>query len=58
MSGIIVAMMGITVGTPGLATPIAGFAVSVAQNGTRALIAAAGCIVVSVFSWFYRTCNI
>ena len=30
LSGIIVAMMGITVSTPGLATPIAGFAVSVA----------------------------
>lgn len=47
-SGIIVAVMGLTVSTPGMATPIAGFAISVAQNGPRALIAAAGCIVVSV----------
>ncbi len=52
MSGIIVAIMGLTVSTPGLATPIAGFAVSVAENGTRALIAAAGCIVVSVIAAF------
>ena len=52
MSGIIVAIMGIKVGTPGLATPIAGFAVSVAQNGTKALIAAAGCVVVSILAGF------
>ena len=52
MSGIIVALMGITVGTPGLATPIAGFAVSVAQNGTNGLIAAAGCMVVSIIAGF------
>lgn len=52
MSGIIVALMGVKVSTPGLATPIAGFFVSVAENGTNALIAAAGCIVVSVLAGF------
>ncbi len=52
MSGIIVAMMGLSIDTPGLATPIAGFAVTVGQNGPRALIAAAGCIVVSVLAAF------
>ena len=52
MSGIIVAIMGIKVGTPGLATPIAGFAVSVAQNGTKALIAALGCAIVSILAGF------
>ncbi|WP_042275124.1 PTS sugar transporter subunit IIC [[Clostridium] dakarense] len=52
MSGVIVASMGLTVSTPGMATPIAGFAISVAQNGTRALIAAAGCIVVSILGAF------
>jgi len=52
MSGIIVAVMGLEVSTPGTATPIAGFAISVAQNGPRALIAAAGCIVVSIIAGF------
>ncbi|MEG1311612.1 MAG: PTS sugar transporter subunit IIC [Romboutsia sp.] len=52
MSGVIVAMMGLTVSTPGMATPIAGFAVTVGQNGPRALIAAAGCIVVSILAAF------
>lgn len=52
MSGIIVAVMGLSIDTPGLATPIAGFAVTVGQNGPRALIAAAGCIVVSVLAAF------
>lgn len=52
MSGIIVAMMGLEVSTPGTATPIAGFAISLAQNGTPALIAAAGCVVVSVLGGF------
>lgn len=52
MSGVIVAYMGLTVSTPGMATPIAGFAISVAQNGTKALIAAAGCIVVSILGAF------
>ncbi len=52
LSGIIVAVMGLSIDTPGLATPIAGFAVTVGQNGPRALIAAAGCIVVSVLAAF------
>lgn len=52
MSGIIVAMMGLEVSTPGTATPIAGFAISLAQNGTPALVAAAGCVVVSVLAGF------
>lgn len=50
MSGIIIAMMGLTVDTPGMATPIAGFAIALAQNGKSALIASAGCIVVSVLA--------
>ena len=52
MSGIIVDMMGLEVSTPGTATPIAGFAISLAQNGTPALFAAAGCVVVSVLAGF------
>ncbi|MGX4600615.1 PTS sugar transporter subunit IIC [Faecalimicrobium sp. JNUCC 81] len=52
MSGIIVASMGLTVSTPGMATPIAGFAIALAQNGGKALIAAAGCIVVSIIGAF------
>ena len=52
MSGVIIAIMGLEVSTPGTATPIAGFAISVAQNGPRALIGAAGCIVVSVIAAF------
>ena len=52
MSGIIVAVMGLSIDTPGLATPIAGFAVTVGQNGPRALIAAAGCICVSILGAF------
>ena len=52
LSGIIVAVMGLSIDTPGLATPIAGFAVTVGQNGPRALIPPAGCIVVSVLAAF------
>lgn len=52
MSGMIISTMGLTVDTPGLATPIAGFAVTVAQNGSKALISAAGCIVVSILAAF------
>ena len=52
MSGIIVAMMGLQVSTPGTATPIAGFAISLAQNGTPALFAAAGCAAVSILAGF------
>ena len=58
MSGIIVAMMGITVGTPGLATPIAGFAVSVAQKRNKSFNSCCWMYSSKCFSWFYRTCNI
>lgn len=52
MSGVIVAVMGLSIDTPGLATPIAGFAVTVGQNGSKALIASVGCIIVSVLGAF------
>ena len=53
LSGIIVAVMGLTNMTPGTATPIAGFAVMFAYNPpVQVLIAATGCIIVSVFSGF------
>ena len=57
LSGIVVALVsanmgGLAVDTPGMATPIAGFAISVGQNGTPALVAAAGCIVVSISAAF------
>lgn len=53
MSGIIVALMGLTNMTPGTATPIAGFAVMFAYNPpVKVLIAAAGCITVSVLGGF------
>ncbi|MDO5292501.1 MAG: PTS sugar transporter subunit IIC [bacterium] len=53
MSGIIVALMGLVNGTPGTATPIAGFAVMFAYNdAVKVLIAAAGCIAVSVAAGF------
>ena len=44
--------MGITVSTPGLATQIAGFAVSVAENGMRGFIAAVACAVVSIIAGY------
>ncbi len=51
LSGIIVALMGLTNMTPGTATPIAGFAVMFAYNPpVQVLIAATGCIIVSIFS--------
>ena len=51
LSGIIVALMGLVNNTPGTATPIAGFAVMFAYNpAVKVLIAAAGCIIVSVFA--------
>lgn len=51
LSGIIVAIMGLTNMTPGTATPIAGFAVMFAYNPpVQVLIAATGCIIVSIFS--------
>lgn len=53
MSGIIIALMGLTNMTPGTATPIAGFAVMFAYNPpVKVLIAAAGCIIVSVISGY------
>lgn len=53
MSGIIVSLMGLVNGTPGTATPIAGFAVMFAYNEpVQVLIAAAGCIAVSVMGGF------
>lgn len=53
MSGIIVALMGLTNMTPGTATPIAGFAVMFAYNpAIKVLIAAAGCIIVSIIAGF------
>lgn len=52
-SGVIVALMGLVNGTPGTATPIAGFAVMFAYNEpVKVLIAATGCIVVSVAAAF------
>lgn len=53
MSGIIVALMGLTNMTPGTATPIAGFAVMFAYNPPiQVLIAAVGCITVSIGAGF------
>lgn len=53
LSGVIVALMGLTNMTPGTATPIAGFAVMFAYNSpVQVLIAAGGCIVVSVAAAF------
>ncbi|BBF44030.1 perfringolysin O regulator protein PfoR [Lachnospiraceae bacterium KM106-2] len=53
MSGIIVALMGLVNGTPGTATPIAGFAVMFAYNSpAQVLMAAGGCILVSVIAGY------
>lgn len=53
LSGIIIALMGLVNMTPGTATPIAGFAVMFAYNPPiKVLIAAAGCILVSVVSGY------
>ena len=53
LSGIIVSLMGLVNMTPGTATPIAGFAVMFAYNpAIKVLIAAAGCIIVSVISGY------
>ncbi|MDD5935579.1 MAG: PTS sugar transporter subunit IIC [Clostridiales bacterium] len=53
LSGVIVALMGLTNMTPGTATPIAGFAVMFAYNKpAQVLIAGAGCILVSVLAGF------
>ena len=53
LSGIVVALMGLVNNTPGTATPIAGFAVMFAYNpAVKVLIAAAGCIIVSVIAGY------
>ena len=53
LSGIIVSLIGLVNMTPGTATPIAGFAVMFAYNpAIKVLIAAAGCILVSVISGY------
>ena len=57
LSGVVVALVSsyvapLGISVPGMATPIAGFAVAVGQNGTPALMAAVGCIVVSVLAGF------
>jgi fructose-specific phosphotransferase system IIC component len=53
MSGIIVALMQLINNTPGTATPIAGFAIMFAYNrADKVIIAALGCIVVSVIGGF------
>ncbi|MEG0301633.1 PTS sugar transporter subunit IIC, partial [Cetobacterium sp.] len=49
MSGIIVALMGLTNMSPGTATPIAGLAVMFAYNPpVKVIIAATGCALVSI----------
>ncbi|MGL4912542.1 MAG: PTS sugar transporter subunit IIC [Romboutsia sp.] len=58
MSGIVVALVStyispLAISTPGMATPIAGFALAVGQNNaSAALLAAAGCMVVSIAAGF------
>ena len=53
LSGVIVALMGLTNMTPGTATPIAGFAVMFAYNKpVQVLMAAGGCILVSIAAAF------
>lgn len=53
MSGVIVALMQLVNNTPGTATPIAGFAIMFAYNPpTQVLIAAAGCIIVSILGGY------
>ena len=53
MSGVIIALMGLTNNSPGTATPIAGLAVMFAYNpAIKVLIAAAGCALVSILGGF------
>lgn len=53
MSGVIIAMMGLTNMSPGTATPIAGLAVMFAYNpAIRVIITAAGCALVSILAGF------
>lgn len=53
LSGIIVSLMQLINNTPGTATPIAGLAIMFAYNpANKVIIAAIGCIIVSVLSGF------
>ncbi|MEG0856699.1 MAG: PTS sugar transporter subunit IIC [Terrisporobacter sp.] len=53
MSGVIVALMGLTNMSPGTATPIAGLAVMFAYNpALEVIIAATGCAIVSIIAGF------
>ncbi|MGL5313112.1 MAG: PTS sugar transporter subunit IIC [Peptostreptococcaceae bacterium] len=53
LSGIIVSLMQLVNNTPGTATPIAGLAIMFAYNpANKVIIAAIGCIIVSVLSGF------
>ncbi|RDY26542.1 PTS sugar transporter subunit IIC [Romboutsia weinsteinii] len=53
MSGVIIAMMGLTNMSPGTATPIAGLAVMFAYNpAIKVIITAAGCALVSILAGF------
>ncbi|MEF9991566.1 MAG: PTS sugar transporter subunit IIC [Romboutsia sp.] len=53
MSGVIVALMGLTNNSPGTATPIAGLAVMFAYNEPlQVIIAATGCALVSIAAGF------
>ena len=53
MSGVIIALMGLTNMTPGTATPIAGLAIMFAYNEpVKVLITATGCAAVSVLGGF------
>lgn len=53
MSGVIIAMMGLTNNSPGTATPIAGLAVMFAYNpAIKVIITAAGCALVSIAAGF------
>ncbi|MGT2887525.1 PTS sugar transporter subunit IIC [Streptococcus didelphis] len=51
--GILIALMGLVNGTPGTATPIAGFAVMFAYNpATKVLVTALGCIILSLIAGY------
>ncbi|SCI24756.1 MULTISPECIES: PTS sugar transporter subunit IIC [unclassified Romboutsia] len=53
MSGVIIALMGLTNNSPGTATPIAGLAVMFAYNpATKVIITAVGCALVSILAGF------
>ena len=53
MSGVIIALMGLTNNSPGTATPIAGLAVMFAYNpAIKVIITAVGCALVSILAGF------